>query len=53
MTTVLQVKTCSAILGKYTPMLRSVLKEGFRGGREASGEQLLESFCKQVKMLQG
>merc|ERR1712215_68236 len=40
-----QVKTCNAILGKYRMMLRSVLKEGFRGGREATVDQLMEQFC--------
>ena len=44
-----QVKTCLAILDKYQPMLRSVLKEGFRGGREATVEQLTEQFCQKVE----
>ena len=42
-----QVKTCEAILAKYRNMLRSVLKESFRGGREASAEQLTQAFCQQ------
>ena len=45
-----QVKTCLAILEKYQPMLRSVLKEGFRGGREATVEQLSEQFCQKVTL---
>merc|ERR1719376_1690348 len=40
-----QVKTCLAILDKYQLMLRSVLKEGFRGGREATVDQMMEQFC--------
>jgi len=44
-----QVKTCKAILDKYQIMLRSVLKEGFRGGREATVEQLTEQFCQKVE----
>ena len=43
-----QVKTCLAILDKYQLMLRSVLKEGFRGGREATVEQLTDQFCRKV-----
>ena len=31
-------------------MLRSVLKEGFRGGREATVEQLTEQFCQKVSI---
>jgi len=42
-----QVKTCEAILAKYRNMLRSVLKESFRGGREATVEQLTHAFCQQ------
>ena len=32
-------------------MLRSVLKEGFRGGREATVEQLTEQFCQKVALI--
>ena len=47
-----QVKTCNAILEKYRLMLRSVLKEGFRGGRAATVENLTEQFCQKVELSQ-
>merc|ERR1719427_2651930 len=40
-----QVKTCTAILSKYRTKLRSVLREAFRGGKEASVEELTKDFC--------
>ena len=33
-------------------MLRSVLKEGFRGGRAATVENLTEQFCQKVELIQ-
>jgi len=40
-----QVKTCSAILDAFPHLLRSVLREQFRGGRLSSVEDLTQLFC--------
>merc|ERR1712089_67125 len=40
-----QVKTCTGILSQYKLVLTGILREGFRGGREAAVEELVTQFC--------
>ena len=43
-----QVKTCNAILGKYTMVLSNILREEFRGGKTSTVETLNRLFCTEV-----
>ena len=43
-----QVKTCNAILGKYTMVLSNILREEYRGGKTSTVETLTRLFCTEV-----
>ena len=45
-----QVKTCKAILAKYTHLLTGILKTEFSGGKMSSVEAITERFCMKVKV---
>ena len=43
-----QVKTCNAILGKYTMVLSNILREEYRGGKTSTVDNLTRLFCTEV-----
>ena len=43
-----QVKTCNAILGKYTMVLSNILREEYRGGKTSTVENFTRLFCTEV-----
>ena len=43
-----QVKTCTAILERWRPLLTSILREQYRGGRQPSLDLLTDLICTQV-----
>ena len=43
-----QVRTCSSILGRYRPLVVSVLTQEFRGARTSSVDTLTQLLCHQV-----
>ena len=44
-----QVKTCTAILGRWRPLLTSLLRDQYRGGSRPSLETLTDIICTQVE----